>query len=395
MTKILFISSSWPNGPSFGGQLRALHVGRALKQIGDVTVLVVSSEADDVHSRASTAAEFNIAAPVLPSLTLNRGLYCKLRRAFDTRYLDLHGFAANEFDIQRVQSLISDFGLTWILNSRTPSILQRWHWPRTHLDIDDVPSSYSRTVSERAPAPMKRLKAHVQQALLWRREMLLKNRFTTLSVCSEADKTYLKGDSRVHVIPNGFQRPTNPPARMEAQDEPKIGFIGLFSYAPNLDGMQWFRKECWPAIKVAIPGIRLRLIGKDPTGALHPLEPDVDSLGWVADPSAEIATWSAMIVPIRFGGGTRIKIAEAFSRKCPVVSTSIGAFGYEVEHGKQLLLADRPADFSAACIQLVRNSDARIEIAERAWHDYLNKWTWEAIAPKVWAAAEDCLRRAV
>jgi glycosyltransferase involved in cell wall biosynthesis len=135
------------------------------------------------------------------------------------------------------------------------------------------------------------------------------------------------------------------------------------------------------------------LAGKGTTGPDVPNDSGVDALGWIDDPAAEIATWSAMVIPIQFGGGTRIKIADAFSRKCPVVSTTLGAFGYCLEDGRQLRIADTPGAFSEACIRLVRNREEGVQLAEHAWQEFLQKWTWECIAPSVWTAAEDCLRR--
>jgi glycosyltransferase involved in cell wall biosynthesis len=166
----------------------------------------------------------------------------------------------------------------------------------------------------------------------------------------------------------------------------------LFSYKPNLDGIHWFLRECWPGIKREIPGARLRLVGKDSDGLLQPTAAGVDCLGWIADPSEEIATWSAMIIPVRFGAGTRVKVAEAFGRKCPLISTRLGAFGYDVADGRELLLADSPEAFSAACVQLIRDPSAATAMAARAWRLFLDKWTWDAIRPRVWAAAEHCLR---
>jgi glycosyltransferase involved in cell wall biosynthesis len=120
---------------------------------------------------------------------------------------------------------------------------------------------------------------------------------------------------------------------------------------------------------------------------------NVDPLGWIDDAAAEIATWSAMIVPLHVGGGQRVKIPESFSRKCPVVSTSLGAFGYEVTDGRELLLADDPAEFAAACVSLICDPGSAAQMAERAYRAFLEKWTWDAIAPRIRAAAEDCLRR--
>ena len=145
-------------------------------------------------------------------------------------------------------------------------------------------------------------------------------------------------------------------------------------------------------VKRDVPTARLRLAGKDTDGALRPNAPDIDALGYLTDPVDEIATWSAMIVPIIQGAGMRVKIADAFSRKCPVVSTHLGAYGYDVQNGRELLLANDPRQFAAACVALIRDRAAGKAISECAYRAFLEKWTWDAIAPRVWAAAEDALR---
>jgi glycosyltransferase involved in cell wall biosynthesis len=391
--RILYLASSWPGGRAFGGQLRALHLGRALREIGEVTLLVVGSEAGNVEARARSAQQFPTLPPVYPVLDPNHDLIRKLRCAFDPRYLNIHGCRATAADRARVQELRGQFDLIWLLNSRTPNILDIYHWPRAHLDIDDLPGTYLRAAARNGSDAFTRWKCYLQQVLMKRRERRLEQRFTTLSVCSEDDRRYLGAGGSIHVIPNGFERPAREPQPCPASAPPRLGFIGLFSYPPNLEGMRWFLRHCWPAIRQAVPGIRLRLVGQDTDGPLRPADPDVDALGWLADPAAEIATWSAMVIPIRVGGGTRVKLADAFSRKCPVVATSVGAYGYEVQDGQQLRLADEPAAFARACVELVRHPAAAAAMAERAWREFLEKWTWEAIAPRVWKAAEDCLRR--
>ena len=107
-------------------------------------------------------------------------------------------------------------------------------------------------------------------------------------------------------------------------------------------------------------------MGKDTDGPLKPNAPDVDALGYVADAASEMATWSAMIIPVRQGAGTRVKIADAFSRKCPVISTHLGAYGYDVQSGHELLLADKPDDFAHSCVSLVRDRVAASAMADAA-----------------------------
>jgi glycosyltransferase involved in cell wall biosynthesis len=336
--------------------------------------------------------EFSVEPAVRVEVRPNRNLTERFRWAVDKRFLNVHGCMAEASDRERLLQRMAEFDLVWVGNSRTPNILNQWEWPRSVLDLDDVPSTFQRTVWENGAGLKEKWKAGLQMRLLKRRELAWKERFSVLSVCSEADREYLGGGEQIHVIPNGFERPVEVPAHRPVHP-PRIGFIGLYSYPPNLEGMKWFFRECWPLVKKQIPDARLRLVGKDSDGPLKPTEPDVDALGFVADPSAEIASWSAMIVPVLHGAGTRVKIADAFSRKCPLVSTRLGAFGYDVESGRELLMADRPVDFAGACISLMRDRSAGQSMAERAFVAFSQKWTWDAIAPRIWAAAEAAMRR--
>jgi glycosyltransferase involved in cell wall biosynthesis len=270
----------------------------------------------------------------------------------------------------------------------------RWAWSRSVADIDDVPSTYERAARDTEPDWHKRLLTSVRIASWRRREQLLGERFTVLATCSENDQRYLRSlgvTAPIHVIPNGFERPTEPPTRCLAIP-PRLGFIGIFDYEPNLDGIRWFARECWPLVKRDVPDARLRLVGRLSDGPLKPSGPDIDALGWVDDADGEMSTWSAMIVPIRLGAGTRGKIAHAFSQKCPVVSTTLGAYGYDAVNGREMFLADSPADFAAACVRTIRAPSEAAAVAERAWQDFLERWAWDAIRPRVWAAAEECLR---
>lgn len=391
MLRILYVTPHWPHDNSFGGQLRALHSGRALQKIGKVTVAVVSSDTANPEALARTADEFTIEPPVRVNVQRNRGAVRRFQWAFDPRFLNVHGCAADAVDRDRLLNQLNNFDLIWVLNSRTPNILGQWHWPRSVLDIDDLPSGFQRTIWQNGAGITEKVKAGIEMHLSRRRERFWKDRFSVLSVCSQADRTYLGGGEHVHVIPNGFERPAHE-RRWQPVDPPRVGFMGLFSYSPNLEGVRWFLRECWPFVKRDLPSARLRLVGKDTNGALRPGALDIEALGYLTDPVDEIATWSAMIVPITRGAGMRVKIADAFSRKCPVVSTPLGAYGYDVRNGRELLLANDPRQFAAACVALIRDRAAAKAMTERAYQAFLKEWTWEAIAPRVCAAAEDALR---
>jgi glycosyltransferase involved in cell wall biosynthesis len=146
----------------------------------------------------------------------------------------------------------------------------------------------------------------------------------------------------------------------------------------------------WPAIKCKVPEAALRSIGSG-SDAFARLEHGIEGWGWVADPGPEIATWAAMVVPIRRGGGTRIKIAEAFARQCPVVSTAVGAYGYDVVDGEELLRADSPHAFAAACVSLLKNRELRKKLTANAFVKFQERWTWDSIASRVEATVHGCL----
>ena len=271
-----------------------------------------------------------------------------------------------------------------------------WAWPRSVVDIDDIPSTYEHSVWNASRGVRDRVLTGVRLVSWIRRDRLLAERFSVLAVCSDADKDYLRRigvRAPLHVIPNGYARPAAMPVWKPAAP-PRIGFIGIFDYPPNREGVEWFVRHCWPLVKREVPEAHLRLVGRYSDGELAPRGPDIEGLGWVADSSSEILTWSAMVVPVQIGAGTRGKIAQAFSLKCPVVSTPLGAHGYDVEDQRELFLARSPGAFAAACVQVIRQPQVARTVAERAWQRFLTHWTWDAIRPRVWAAAEDCLRSA-
>ena len=370
--------------------MRVSQVAKALQAVGRLDCVIVSH--DEERTAESEEGDFCVRRTIKLRPIAFRSLWERLRCGLDRSFMNYHGQVVGDQDRMFVMNELPRYDLVWLHHLRTANAYARWVWPRSVMDLDDIPSSLLRSVQRNGGGVTKRLRAAVRQHVARGRERRLAERFTVLSVCSDADRRYLGLGKKVHVIPNGFFRPDQEPSRRPV-NPPRIGFIGVFDYAPNLEGIQWFTENCWPRIKREIPDARLRLVGKGSDGISWPEGMDIDALGWVDDSAAEVATWSVMVVPIRTGGGTRVKIAEGFSRKCPIVSTSLGAYGYEAVHGRQLLMADAAIDFAAECIKTIRHPVQAAAMAERAWKQFLEKWTWEAIRPRVWAAAEDCLRQ--
>jgi glycosyltransferase involved in cell wall biosynthesis len=367
-------------------------VARALQALGTVELVVVKLADDDDGTSTDPTDEVLRVSRVVTLQPLGpRSVWGRIRCGFDSRFIGHYGHDVASQDRAAVLGDLPSYDLIWLHNTRTADVFGQWRWPRSVMDIDDLPSSLVRAERDHSRGLRERLRAEVRLRVATRRERRFGDRFTTLAVCSEADRAYLGLDRKVHVIPNGFARPATEPLRRPARPA-RIGFIGIFGYTPNSEAVAWFIEECWPRIKIHVPDARLRLVGAGSDRCVSRSGRDIDALGWVDDAAAEIDTWSTMIVPLRSGSGSRVKIAEGFSRKCPIVSTTLGAYGYGCTDGRELFLADSAEDFANACIRTVHEPAEAAAMAERAWRVFLDNWTWEAIRPRVWEAAEDCLR---
>jgi glycosyltransferase involved in cell wall biosynthesis len=170
-------------------------------------------------------------------------------------------------------------------------------------------------------------------------------------------------------LPNAiFPRPGLPAHGYSAR-VPTLLFVGKLDYLPNEDGVRHFCAEILPLLQKASGPLRIRLVGANPTPGVKALvrHPYVEVLGDVPDLTPYYADADVVIVPLRAGSGTRIKILEAFTFRRPVVSTTIGATGLDLTSGKQLLLADEPQQFANACVRLMGDATLRGDITESAW----------------------------
>ena len=321
-----------------------------------------------------------------------RGLLPRLIRNTNPRCMDTDGFYVDQANRDFVAALAETADLVWVFGLLAPNALRRWHWTRAVLDIDDVPSQLHRAHSAIVDGA-ERIRA-VWHTRLWRsRERLLGERFRDIVVCSDEDRRYLEGTgAAIHVVRNTFDDSELTLLRRPSKI-PRFGFIGTLGYAPNRDAVEWFGRVVWPEIRRVFPEAELRIVGIGGAELVREKNLPATALGYVEDPTEEMATWTAMIIPIRFGGGTRIKISEAFARRIPVVSTRLGAFGYDVADGREVLLADEPSDFARACVRVARDSEFAERMTAEAWRLYQRKYRVEAVRRQVIAAAECSLRR--
>jgi glycosyltransferase involved in cell wall biosynthesis len=216
------------------------------------------------------------------------------------------------------------------------------------------------------------------------------------SVAAEVERIVLPSDldaarsglSNVTVIPNTYPRPRRPAGNPATAGPPVVLFQGNLEYPPNIDAAEWLANTIAPRIRAAEPATEVRLVGRPVTSVTQLHEPEVLTVvGQVPSMEEELARASLVAVPIRYGGGTRLKILESFAHRVPVVSTSLGAEGLAVEDGVHLLLADDPDDFAAATVRLLRDAALRVRLTGAAETLYLERYEG--------GVAEECVRRLV
>jgi glycosyltransferase involved in cell wall biosynthesis len=395
--RILYVSEIVPRRPQFGAELRSYYIAKALQRIGKVEVAWVKPVGTvDSCDSAGGDSEFPVVCTLQAVPEPNSGFASKIDWMLNPMRSYPYGLAVSSSEAARFREQSANYDLTWFFKLRAAEAFPARRWSRSVVDIDDLPTTYERAVLQVATDFSSRALAMRRHFSWKRRERLLGSRFNALAVCSEEDKAYLNSigvESAVHVIPNGFQKPKETPNPSPASP-PRFGFVGLIDFQPNRDGLEWFVRRCWPEIKRAIPAARLRVIGRDTENWLSFADKvnGIDRLGWVADTSEEMSSWSAMIVPIRIGAGTRVKIAHGFSQGIPIVSTRFGAFGYGAVDGREMYLADSPEKFAGACLKVIGDPDSARAIANRAWELFVNNWTWETIQSKVESTVRECLQ---
>jgi glycosyltransferase involved in cell wall biosynthesis len=188
---------------------------------------------------------------------------------------------------------------------------------------------------------------------------------------------------KIKVVPNGvdlnfFQ------GKSGEEGKKRLIFLGLMSYFPNIEAVLFFTNEIFPLIKRKIPEIDFFIIGPgldDEKGKQLKSE-GIKIIGPVKDVRKFLSPSSIMVVPLKKGGGTRLKILESFALECPVVSTSIGCEGLAVQHNKHLLIADTPTEFAQAVVRLVKNEKLRHQITREAKKLVEIQYSWSLIGER-------------
>lgn len=235
----------------------------------------------------------------------------------------------------------------------------------------------------------------------WRRMRNLEReqclRFDHVVAVSPEDAAVFReqyGVRTVSSVPTGVDTDFFHPTGTVLQRANNIVFTGSMDWMPNEDGMAWFVEEILPAIRRDVPDATLTIVGRRPSAKVQALgdgRPYVTITGTVPDVRPFLEEAAVVVVPLRIGGGTRIKIYEAMGMERAVVSTTIGAEGLDVRHDEHIILADDPATFAESVIALLRNPARAAAIGQSAASQVRTHFGWASVADQF---AERCLAAA-
>jgi polysaccharide biosynthesis protein PslH len=262
--------------------------------------------------------------------------------------------------------------------------------PRLHLDIDDIESLTRSRLARlcEANGDHDEARHHADEAMRYSAaEERILPEFDRLYVCSADDSEWIRkhAGGEVRVAPNVVRPPEEAVSPLTTHPFTFL-FVGTLGYYPNQDALLYFSRHILPGLRALAPcAFRIRIVGRGMPDRLRAAveAKDVRLIGEVFDVSREYADADAIIVPIRAGGGTRIKVLEAFAYRRPVVATSIGVEGIDVHPEVHYLLGDRPADFAGQCARLMQNPSLSRGLVERAYRLVTLRYSPQALLEAV------------
>jgi len=236
------------------------------------------------------------------------------------------------------------------------------------------------------PSPIKRWYLHLQYRRMHRWEARLSRLFDGVITVSPEDTALARADYHLSNVlghvPTGvstvdFQAA---PAR-PAGSRFTMGFLGSMDWMPNIDACLYFAREIMPLVQQQLPDCRFKIIGRNPAPAIRELGTTggaIEISGTVEDIQPHVHECDVIVVPLKAGGGTRIKIYEAMAMGVPVVSTTIGAEGLEITHGQNILIADDAPAFARELVRAAGAPALLAALARQGREDVEKKHSWVA-----------------
>ena len=224
-------------------------------------------------------------------------------------------------------------------------------------------------------------------------------RFDAVIAVSAEDRDQMReqyGVEAVFEVPTGVDVEFFVPSGKEKIDPHNVVFTGSMDWLPNEDAIRYYTEQILPIVRRSIPDATLTVVGRNPYPSLLELsrqDPSIIVTGRVDDVRPYMERAAAYVVPLRIGGGTRLKIFEAMAMEKAIVSTTIGAEGLPVTDGKELRIADTPETFAASVIDLLKNREAAHSLGQEAARIVREKFGWDGVAKRFAEICEGTVRK--
>ena len=384
--KILWVSTNFLHPTTRGGQIRTLEMLRRLHLRHEIHYVAID---DPLNPEGlARAPEYSARAyPFRHTVRDKRSPGFALELAwgvFDPEPLSIRrfhpramgAFLAQLMEKERFDRAVCDF------------LAPAAYFPnieRAVLFQHNVETMIWRRHTEHAGNPAARWYMRKQAERMFRFERDVCRRAGHIAAVSEQDAATMRelfGVERVTAIPTGVDietfAPPDPPPAIDVD----LAFVGAMDWRPNVDGVRWFVREVLPLIRRARPDCSLAIVGRTPDPSITALAREDSRIrvtGTVPDIRPHLWRSAVSIVPLRIGGGTRLKIYESMAGGVAVVSTSVGAEGLEVHPPDDIRIADSPSDFAAACLELLSDVSLRGRQAATARDMVAANFGWERV----------------
>ncbi len=390
--KILWVKTDFLHPTDRGGQIRTLETLRQLHAGNEVHYVAYNDPAQPEGVRR--APEYcHRAYPVkrpIPARGSARFFGQLARNLASPLPLAVGRYASPEMR-EQIASLIREHRFDSIVCDFLSMVPNFPDLSRCVLFQHNVETVIWRRHAEHAPSALRRAYFRQQASRMFQCERAACRAAAHIIAVSEKDAaqmTDLFGVKRISPVSTGvdltyFARPFARPAGSPPPPGParNIVFVGAMDWMPNIDGALWFTQKVLPLIRQKLPTARLVLAGRAPVPELQALaaDPLTEVTGTVPDIRPYLWNADISIVPLRIGGGTRLKIYEAMAAGVPVVSTVIGAEGLAVEDGRQISLADTPEAFAARCLALLESPEQARALAAEALSLVTERFSWAQV----------------
>ena len=369
--RVLLLTQVLPYPPDSGPKVKTYYVLKYLARHHDVTLVSFVRETDKPEhiSHLQTLCKRVITVPIsrskmrdlryLGQSLLTGQPWMMLRDERPEMRAALTELAAGEsFDVVHADQLnMAQYALPFE-NARKVLDLHNALWMLYKRMAETTPTSN----------PMKYILMR-DWALLKQYEGEMCRRFDAVTAVTEEDRHLLReagAPDNITVIPIAID--TDEQAQVHRQpSSPHIIHIGTMYWPPNIDGINWFLEQVYPLIKLHLPDVRCTLIGSRPPESIirhSSADRTITVTGYVEDPQPFFEDAGMMIVPLRAGGGMRVKILNALAQGIPMVSTTIGCEGIQVTHERDILIADTAPAFADACVRLLTDYDLNTRLTQ-------------------------------